>query len=207
MGLKIFFKNASVSIVVFISLFFVISVYAVPKEIILIRHADKLDQANPGPFLSPAGLVRAQHFSTYYLGHFHEPDFIITTAHTHSSNRELQTVMPLVTQFALRHPNGGQPILMSDEYKHDKDKKNKSKLQKLYTDLLNDPQFNDKIILICWHHGEIPALLDGLGVTPHQHKLADDNYDTVYDITFDKLQGVIKLAVLSNQYPVLLEKK
>lgn len=204
---SVFLKKMRMSIVFFIALIFIIPVYAVPKEIILIRHADKLDQAKPGPFLSPMGLVRAQQFATYYMSHFHEPDYIITTAHTHSSNRELQTVMPLVTQLAMRHPNGGQPILIGDEYKHDKDKKHRSKLENLYTDLLNDPKFDGKTILICWHHGEIPALLDGLGVTPHQHKLEDDNYDTVYDINFDKVQGVIKLSVLSNQYPVILRKK
>ncbi len=207
MKASLLYKRLCVSFILLLSLFFILPANAIPKEIILIRHADKLIQPNPGPFLSPLGRQRADKFSDYYLSHintsgvidnytFNEPDYIITTAHTAQSNRELETVMPLVTEFAVRHPKTGQPVLLSDVYRHGEG------LAGLYQDLLKSSKFNGKTILICWHHGEIPELLDGLGTSPHQTKLADEDYDTVYHILFNPITGNTTLIVLPNQYPV-----
>lgn len=197
--MKISYKKFSLIFLLLFNFTHVIPACALPKEIILIRHADKLNQLDPGPFLSLQGVKRANFFSQYYLTHFREPDYIITTAQTRYSYRELQTVIPLVTTLSISHPNGGQPILLSDQYLHEK---TLSGLKNLTNDLLNDKKFNKKTILICWHHAEIPLLLSSLGVTPTPSKLADDDYDTVYHLLFDSRQGMVKLIVLS---PLLID--
>lgn len=198
-NLSVYSKKCCIGLMLIVNIMIFVPAVAVPKEIILIRHADKLDQTDPGPFLSPQGVMRAELFSKYYLGMYPEPDYIITTAQTHYSFRELQTVIPLVTYYAVLQPQGGQPVLLNNKYKHEK---NFSGLKKLYTDLLNDYKFSGKTVLICWHHAEIPQLLYGLGATPYQSKLADDDYDTVYHILFDTHKGIVKLIILPNQYPV-----
>ncbi len=43
------------------------SVFSAPREIVLIRHADKWAQKDTGPFLSPKGQLRAERFAAYYL--------------------------------------------------------------------------------------------------------------------------------------------
>lgn len=194
-----FHKKIYIGFLLMFNIIILTQASATPKEIILIRHADKLEQQDPGPFLSPKGVARAELFSKYYLSTYHMPDYIITTAQTHYSFRELQTVIPLVTYYAMLRPQGGQPVLLNNKYKHDK---NLNGLKRLYTDLLKDDKFSGKTILICWHHAEIPELLEGLGATPYQPKLADEEYDTVYHILFDGHKGVVKLTVLANQYPV-----
>lgn len=184
--------------------------YAVPTEIILIRHAEKLNQYQPGPFLSRVGQERANEFMRYYLHKmepqstpedpnplqtFPIPNFIITTKPTNTSNREQLTIAPLAS--ALISQGYFQPYnLILDTYSHGHDG-----LKALTKSLLTDTKFKNQVVLICWHHGEIPKLLDLLGVTPHQNKLADDEYDTVYDIKFNS-NGTSFLTVLSNQYPI-----
>ncbi len=192
-------KKIGLYLILILNLMMLAPASAVPREIILIRHADKLNQSDPGPFLSPRGVARADLFSKYYLSAYREPDFIITTAQTHYSYRELQTVIPLVTRISILHPQGSRPVLLSDRYKHEKKLRG---LKKLSDDLLNDNRFSGKTILICWHHAEIPQLLNALGATPYQPQLADEDYDTVYHILFDTHKGAVKLIILSNQYPV-----
>ncbi len=199
MNYRLFFKNIFLCLILLLNIITLTTASAFPREIILIRHADKLNQLDPGPFLSPQGVRRAELFSQYYLGMYREPEYIITTAQTDYSYRELQTVIPLVTSFAILHPLGGQPILLSDVYKHEKTFHG---LKKLYNDLLNDNKFSDKTILICWHHAEIPKLLKALGATQPQPVLADDDYDTVYHLLFDRHNGAVQLIVSPTQYPL-----
>ena len=54
---------------------FATTVIAAPREIIIIRHADKLDQDETGPALSAQGVMRSLKFAFYFLDKFGEPDF------------------------------------------------------------------------------------------------------------------------------------
>lgn len=198
MTLKLF-KHLLIFILMFSALF-ASSSYAIPREIILIRHADKLDQAQPGPFLSELGQARADMFKRYYMdkvnkGLFPIPNYIITTKPTYASNREQFTVAPLVSELISQNLIK-QSSLLLNTYSHG------DGLPELAKDLLKSSTFNNQVILICWHHGEIPKLLDKLGAVPLQPKLADDEYDTVYDIKFN-VNGTSTMNVLRGQYPVV----
>jgi hypothetical protein len=50
--------------------------------------------------------------------------------------------------------------------------------------------YQGKVILVCWHHGQIPALLRALGVTPETFvpngKWPRDVYDWVILLSFDQ---------------------
>lgn len=181
-------------------IFFATHIFATPKEVIIIRHADKWQQNNPGPFLSPKGQLRSEKFVNYYLSHFKKPDFIfasnpVTNAaneYTGYSYRPAQTLMPLANQLAYQNPQG-YPInatYLNTQY---------AELAKL---LLSDPKYNDKIILICWHHGLVDALTTALGVTQPLKKWHGDNYDQVYVLQYNHDGKLMRFQSLENQYPV-----
>ena len=39
-------------------------------------------------------------------------------------------------------------------------------------------------MLICWHHGEMPALVRALGGTGSPDKIAEDTYDLIWRIDY-----------------------
>ncbi|MCE0496435.1 MAG: hypothetical protein LV481_00625 [Methylacidiphilales bacterium] len=110
-------------------------------QILVIRHAEKPDI---GEKLSDAGYARAnacvKFFSNYKI------DYIFANEQSHNSNRPAETVEPLAHALHL--------------------KVNKSFKNNEFAELaayLENGTFAGKTILICWHHGEIPELLNSLG--------------------------------------------
>gem|GEM_PF-850963 len=205
------FKQLNACLVLMFTMLTISSSHAIPREIILIRHADKLKQYQPGPFLSDIGQARAEMFMRYYINKmeptptlvnpypeqtFPIPNFIIATKASHASNREQLTIAPLVSELISRGYLKQYDLILNT-FSHGDDG-----LNKLSKSLLTNAMYNNQFILICWHHGEIPKLLDRLGVKPHQHKLPDDEYDTVYDIKFNS-SGATILTILRDQYPAL----
>lgn len=194
-----FYKILSTNLILSLSFFSIGSVFAAPKEIILIRHADKLNQAKPGPFLSPKGEIRSIAFAYYYLNKFAEPDYIIATDPTNSgqggsSIREIQTVAPLANILAERHPQIGFKVLHNYQ---------ETDNQQLINDLLHDEKYNGKTILICWHHSKIPKLLTGLGVVANANNILKTNsFDTVYIVEYDTNGKVTQFNQLQHQYDV-----
>ncbi len=185
-------------LIIITSLFGIPSVHASPKEIIVIRHADKLLQVKSGPFLSPKGQVRAIAFAIYYLNKFPEPNYIIasnpSSLKNKSSLRELQTVAPLANELAERHPLSDYTVIR--DYQNGEEKR-------LAEDLLHDKKFNDTVILICWHHNKIPDLLMNLGIDMRNISLDINNFDTVFVIEYDANENVIQFNILNKQYNVL----
>jgi hypothetical protein len=118
--------------------------------ILLIRHAEKPVQ---GFELAPAGQQRAQAYVSYFKNFTVDSkplalDAIYATADSKQSHRPRLTVEPLANALKLEIHN---------QFK-DRD------FEKLAADIA--AKHHEKQILICWHHGEIPALLRSLGVDP-----------------------------------------
>lgn len=185
----------------FLALFFATWVFATPREIIIVRHAEGWPQTEAGPFLSPKGQVRAMRFVSYYLKHFQKPDYIFTTnpvnpVHDASggvSLREIQTMAPLANQLAYRNSNGYsiQRPYFDKEY------------DKLADLLLHDKTYDNKIILICWHHGHINDLSQALGVPLYDLKTWEsDVYDRVYVLKYNEWNALTSFKILEHQYPV-----
>jgi hypothetical protein len=153
-----------------------------PRQVLIIRHGEKLGSADNdqegGPDLSPRGSARAtalpllfvpvspqtacaltansHHVNLAYgtvdisgsTPRFSLPAAVFATRASHHSNRPIETVSPLVAAFNL-------PL----EADHPDDR-----YDKVAEDLLNKPEYVGKIILVCWHHGNIPALARALDV-------------------------------------------
>jgi len=141
--------------------------------ILIIRHAEKPDS---GQGLSPAGQQRAE-ACVHYFKNFQvdakplKLDCLFATADSKGSQRPRLTLEPLGNALGL---------------KIDSRFKNKN-----FRELADEIQFKNhgKSILICWHHGEIPALLQALGADPAKllpgAKWPDQEFGWVIQLRYD----------------------
>jgi broad specificity phosphatase PhoE len=147
-----------------------------PKNsvILIIRHAE-----NPadGHGLSPRGEERAKAYKDYFQNFTvdskpRKPNAVLVAADSKQSHRPRLTVEPFTKAAKL-------PIDGSFGNKHPAD---------LAAELRANHQ--GKVILICWHHGQIPDLLRALGAAPEtllpNGKWPRNVYDWVIMATFDE---------------------
>lgn len=142
--------------------------------ILIIRHAEKPDA---GVGLTPEGTKRAQAYVAYFKsfrvdGKPLKLTHIFAASDSKKSHRPRLTVEPLATalhadldlRFADKDPEALASDLQSHEY--------------------------GKEILVCWRHGEIPALLQALGANPAAYvpegKWPGKIYDRVIELHFNK---------------------
>ena len=141
--------------------------------ILVIRHAEK---PVVGMELTPAGTARAQAYVGYFAG-FHgegQPlklDHLYCTADSKGSHRPRLTLEPLCQALKLpidhRFANKSVPDLVREIRS----------------------QSHGQNLLICWHHGEIPALLQALGAAPESvlphGKWPDDVFGWMIELRYD----------------------
>ncbi|HEY1735087.1 MAG TPA: flagellar basal body-associated protein FliL [Methylovirgula sp.] len=146
--------------------------------ILIIRHAEKpADKDTGGPGLAPAGQARAQGYADYFR-HFQvdgvpvKIDTLIATADSDASARPRLTLTPLSKALGL-------PIQQNFADKEVKD---------LVRSLEDGPP--GRTILIAWHHGKLPKLLEHLGADPDAlipgGDWPDDTYNWVIVLRYDK---------------------
>lgn len=179
-----------------------------PNCIYIVRHGEKLgDAANDksgGPDLSIQGSARAAALPSMFVPanvsciftagsgsftgqyatvsgvkagspRFLTPNFLFATQKSKHSNRPVETITPLSLATGLSidssYPDSG------------------------YGDLARavlGGQYAGKVVLICWHHGEIPDLAAALGVS-NPPKWKGTVFDLVWQVTYTK--GTAKLQV------------
>jgi len=147
-----------------------------PKNatVLIIRHAE---DAGSGHGLSPRGQERAEAYKNYFQNFTvdskrRKPDAVLVAADSKQSHRPRLTVEPFAKAAKLpidsRFGNK-QPTDLADE-------------------LLANHQ--GKVLLICWHHGQIPALLRALGAAPERllpnGKWPKAVYDWVIVVSYDE---------------------
>jgi broad specificity phosphatase PhoE len=152
-----------------------------PKNavVLLIRHAE-----NPtnGHGLSPRGEERAKAYKDYFQnftvdGKRREPNVIFVATDSKHSHRPRLTVQPFAKAANLPIDNrfgNNQPSDLAAELRANQ---------------------QGKVILVCWHHGQIPDLLRALGAAPEtllpNGKWPRDVYDWVIMLSFDENGRVI----------------
>lgn len=154
-----------------------------PAQIILIRHAEK--PADPeNPHLSPAGLKRADALVSFIttdpaMTRFGLPVAVFATQTTKhdAGQRTQETVAPLAKALKL-------PVLtpyLGKDY------------AALAKQILANPAYAGKTVLICWNHEAIPQLAAALGVLPEPPKWKGKVFDQVYIISYH--DGKAALAI------------
>jgi hypothetical protein len=158
-----------------------------PKQVQIIRHAEKPDDAMD-IHLSSRGAGRAAALPSLFVipptfstkpAPFATPDFLFATKESKNSNRPVETITPLSKAL------GDMPI----HQKHaDKD------YQAVVDEIFGDTKYAKKVVLICWHHGKIPDLAKAVAHKAKNEdklkKLIPDHwqgsvFDRVFVFTFD----------------------
>jgi len=144
--------------------------------LLIIRHAEKPDGDNGGPGLAPAGEARAKAYANYFQ-HFQldgtpvKIGAIIATADSEDSDRPRLTVTPFSQASGLKIE---QPF---------PDKEVKALAHWLAA---GEP---NRTILIAWHHGKMPKLLNQLGADPDEllpdGVWPEDTYNWVIALKYD----------------------
>lgn len=178
-----------------------------PRQVLIIRHGEKVGDAKKdddgGNNLSIGGSARAMALPSLFAPaqsqlacdlvldldplsfagnyetipikgtrpRFPTPQAIFATARSKHSQRPIETVTPLAIALGL-HVNDGFA---------DKD----ADIEEMTKAILNDHSFADEVVLICWHHGKIPAIAKALGVSKPP-KWDGKIFDRVWQITFPK---------------------
>ena len=152
-----------------------------PKNsvVLIIRHAE--DPPN-GHGLSPRGEERAKAYIDYFENFTVdskrlEPQAVLVAADSKQSHRPRLTVEPFAKTAKLPIDNrfaNKQPADLAAELR---------------------ANYQGKVILVCWHHGQIPALLRALGADPEtllpNGKWPRDVFDWVIMVSFDENGRVI----------------
>lgn len=134
-------------------------------QVLLMRHAEK--PANPlDPDLSPDGQRRAEKLVNYIPKTFGKPAFLFASAASKHSRRPIETLTPLAQSCGLQ----------IDESFADQD------YEALAYKLTKKP-YDNNLILVCWHHGNIPPLAHALNA---RHGDYPNPWDpTVFNLILD----------------------
>jgi hypothetical protein len=138
-----------------------------PRMVLIIWHAEKPDTAGD-PNLSPRGFERADALAHVIPDHFVKPNFLIATKKSKGSDRPIETLTPLSK--AIDEPI--QSKFADEEF------------SEVAHDVLTNPKYRGKVVLIAWHHSKIPELANALGATDAPKEWNSKVFDRVWELTF-----------------------
>jgi hypothetical protein len=151
--------------------------WATPTQVLIIRHGEKPAQGND---LSAKGEERAKALVSYFetspeVTQYGTPVAIYAMAPDDSedpSRRPIETVTPLADSLGLK-------ILTPFARDEVKD---------LADEILSNPKYDGKMVLICWEHKKIDKLTHELGVDPEPDEWPDDVFNQVWEIDYSQGQ-------------------
>jgi phosphohistidine phosphatase SixA len=117
-----------------------------PVRILVMRHAEK-PRDPMDPHLSDVGRARADRLADYIPTVFGTPDFLFATALSTHSARPVETITPLSQRIGVQI----DATFADQDY------------SALAAEILLQSRFTGKLLLVCWHHGNIPSFLLALG--------------------------------------------
>ena len=138
-----------------------------PKQVLIIRHAEKTG-LKTDIHLNPRGYERAAALPRLFPSQFETPQALFATHRSAHSNRPVETITPLAHALSLR---------IDDRFGTNSHKA-------LARAILSGPSYRGKTVLVCWHHGEIPALAEALGVKHPPTPWPDQQFDRVWQVQY-----------------------
>jgi hypothetical protein len=156
--------------------------------ILVIRHAEKPAKGNE---LNADGKARARAYVNYFQnftvdGERLKLDFLYAAADSKESHRPRLTLEPTSKKLGLA---------INSRFGNEQ-------FQKLADEILTKPR--GKHILICWHHGEIPQLVQALGANSGQlfpkGKWPDEVYDWVIQLRYDSAGRLVEAKRINESF-------
>jgi len=157
-----------------------------PAVVFIIRHGEK--PMGKDPNLSPVGYKRAELIPTLFLPQpgssklprLPRPDALFATAPSKNSDRPIETITPLSQSLHLR---------INEDFSDDD-------AAPLAKEVLSG-KYAGKVILICWHHGQIPNIARALGVSDAPRKWDDDVFDQIWMLEW--IDGKVQFTTLPQE--------
>ncbi len=155
-----------------------------PAIVFIIRHAEK-PMDDKAPDLAPQGFKRASAIPYLFLPlpgsstppRFPKPDALFASEAAKHSNRPIETITPLSQALHLR-------------INHDYEDRETAKV----ADAVMSGKYAGKVVLICWHHGEIPHLAKAFGVEDAPKIWDDTVFDKIWKIQW--VDGKAHMTIL-----------
>lgn len=155
-----------------------------PAIVFIIRHAEK-PMDDKAPDLAPQGFKRASAIPYLFLPlpgssvppRLPRPDVLFASEAAKHSNRPIETITPLAQALHLR-------------INHDYEDRETAKV----ADDVMSGKYAGKVVLICWHHGEIPHLAQAFGVEGAPKTWDDTVFDKIWKITW--VDGKAQMTIL-----------
>ncbi|MBA4188476.1 MAG: hypothetical protein C0467_10765 [Planctomycetaceae bacterium] len=147
-----------------------------PRQILIIRHAEKPPDEAMSVDLSAEGKTRAAELPRLFEktekrpAPFATPDFIFAAKNSGKSHRPMQTVAPLAKKLDLK---------IDASFTNDDP-------AKLVDELFRNAKYAGKTVLISWRHTLTPLLAEKLGATDFPREWKDGVYDRIWQITYDE---------------------
>ena len=154
-----------------------------PAVVYIIRHGEKPPAEDKSPDLAPKGRERANALPSLFeqsgssSPRLQRPDALFATAAGKHSNREVETLEPLSQAL---HLSINHDFANSDT-------------AGLASEVLSG-KYQGKVVLICWHHGELPGVAAALGATNAPAKWQDTVFDQIVKIQW--VDGKATLTLL-----------
>jgi phosphohistidine phosphatase SixA len=117
-----------------------------PRQILVMRHAEKPDDPRD-PDLSDRGKIRAAKLADYVPTNLGVPNFLLASALSKHSARPIETITPLSEKIGVTIDS----TIADQDY------------PVLAEEILNDAKYEGSLVMVCWHHGNIPGLALALG--------------------------------------------
>lgn len=159
--------------------------FATPKEILVIRHAEKPIVGDEGIHLSDRGLQRANALPEFFLGHPDMNDngapvavYAASPKIPTGSVRAYETIAPTAARLGLpviRNFKSGEEDVIAQ-------------------DILKNPAYNGKTVVVAWVRDELPLLGAALGVT-ETLRWPSSVFDRVWKFSFDS-RGQVSLKTV-----------
>ncbi len=163
--------------------------WAAPAQVIIIRHGEKPDS---GPDLDERGYQRAQALVGYFQNNpavtqFGPPAAIyaMDPKREGGSMRAIETVQPLAQALGLS---------VNTDY-------TRKQIQPLVSDIMSNPAYDGKMVLICWEHSVIPDIAQAFGWTAAPRSWPGNAFDRTWILTFQGDQVVNFVDAPQNLLP------
>ncbi len=152
-----------------------------PKQILIIRHAEKPHEKN-NENLSVKGYERASALAYYIPDDFDTIDHIFAAGigHHSPSHRPVETVTPLAERLGLKIH---QKYLKDDH-------------TTMVNHILGDDKYTDSNVVVCWEHTDIEAISTAFGTT---NVPSNPWPKTIFDLVW-------KLSIVPSQNTYSLEQ-
>jgi hypothetical protein len=149
---------------------------ATPAAVFIIRHAEKPKHGN---YLTIRGQERAVALGPMLIGKYHltaeNLGAIFAATPTTASVRPYKTCLPTGNTLG---------VSVNTQFPE-------PKIKALAKEILNNPAYNNRIVLVCWDHYHIPKLAHALGINPEPYHWPGHVFDRLWIIQYNHDGAVV----------------